>query len=165
MELWNLSDEKLLKECRFEAFVGKGPGGQKRNKTNAAVRLTHVPTGISAIAQESRSQRENKIHALRRMRHKIAMEIRHEIDPINFRVPEWFHEYEGLRMSEKNPFYPATVAAVLDVLKAMGWEVSRAAVMLGITTSALVRFLHDDPPVWERVNRIRGELGLEKLRR
>lgn len=162
---WDLPEDKLLKECRLEAFVGKGPGGQKRHKTNAAVRVTHLPTGIHAIAQESRSQRENKIHAIRRLRHKLAMEIRREVDPLTFRAPEWFHEYEGLRMSDKNPLYPATLATVLDLLAAVHWEVARTAIMLGITTSALVRFLHDDPAAWEKVNRLRGELGMEKLKR
>src|SRR5690242_20878954 len=87
---WLLPDEKLLAQCRFEAFVGSGPGGQKRHKTNAAVRITHVPSGIHAIAAESRSQRENRIHAIRRLRHKLAMEIRREIDPVNYQPPAWF---------------------------------------------------------------------------
>jgi peptide chain release factor 1 len=73
---WELPDEKLTAQCRFEAFVGSGPGGQKRHKTNAAVRYTHLPTGITADAQDSRSQRENRIHALRALRHKLATETR-----------------------------------------------------------------------------------------
>src|SRR5688500_18937049 len=83
---WELPDDKLLAESRFEAFVGPGPGGQKRHKTNAAVRYTHVPSGIHAVATDSRSQRENKIHALRALRHKLAMEMRREIgDPVDYR--------------------------------------------------------------------------------
>src|SRR5436309_855858 len=96
---WELDEEKLLKECRFEAFVGSGPGGQKRQKTNAAVRITHLASGISAIASESRSQLENRIHAIRRLRHKLAMEIRREIEPMEFALPGWLKEYEGLHMS------------------------------------------------------------------
>src|SRR5436309_1154899 len=96
---WELSDDKLLAECRFEAFVGSGPGGQKRQRTNAAVRLTHLPTGTHAIAAESRSQRENRIHAIRRLRHKLAMEIRRNVDLINYRRPEWFGQYEGLHIN------------------------------------------------------------------
>ena len=161
---WELPEEKLLAECRFEAFVGSGPGGQKRHKTNAAVRLTHTPTGIHAVAAESRSQRENRIHAIRRLRHKLAMEIRHEIDGINYRRPEWFVEYEGLHINPKNPLYPAAVAEVLDVLKGMEWSVGKAAVMLSLTTSALTRFLHDDPAVWQKVNAARAELGIKPLR-
>lgn len=162
---WELSDEQLRGQCRFEAFVGSGPGGQKRHKTNAAVRYTHVPTGVHAIASDSRSQRENRIHALRELRHKLAMEIRREIgDPVAYRPPGWWGEYPGLRINPKNPKYASAVAEVLDVLKASHWEVARAAALLGVSTSALVRFLRDDPHLWERVNRMRGELGMKGLR-
>ena len=162
---WELPDEKLLLECRFYAFVGSGPGGQKRHKTNAAVRYTHVASGITAVAQDSRSQRENKIHALRELRHKLAIELpRREIDPLTYRPPGWMADYPGLKMNPKNPLYPAAVAEALDVMKAMGWDVARAAVVLGVTTSALTRFLHDDPAVWTRVNAWRAELGMGSLR-
>ncbi len=157
---WDLSDEKLLAQCRFEAFVGSGPGGQKRHKTNAAVRITHLPTGISAAATDSRSQRENRIHALRNLRHKLAMAAgRVEIDAINFQPPPWLSEYPGLHMSPKNPRYPDTIALVLDVLKAEQWSVPRAAVMLGVSTSALMRFLHEDRPVWRGLIRCGWSLG------
>ena len=161
---WELDDAQLLKLCRFEAFVGSGPGGQKRHKTNAAVRITHLASGLSAIASESRSQRENRIHAIRRLRHKLAMELRREIDTFEYRAPEWFAQYPGLHINPKNPLYPAAVAEVLDVLKAMHWSVGRAAVLLGLTTSALTRFLHDDPAVWTKVNGARAELGMSPLR-
>jgi RF-1 domain len=166
MNSWPLTDEKLLRQCRFEAFVGSGPGGQKRHKTNAAVRLTHLATGIQGIASESRSQRENRIHALRRLRHKLAMEsTRTEIDLLDFQPPTWMQEYlkQGLRISEKNPLYPQMVVTVLDLLKSAQWEPVRAALSLGISTSALVRFLASDPPLWTKVNGIRGELGMASL--
>ncbi len=160
---WELPEETLLAQCCFEAFVGSGPGGQKRHKTNAAVRFTHLPTGISAAASDSRSQRENRIHALRALRHKLATEIRRELDLLTYVPPAWFAEYPGLHMSPKNPKYPNVIAEVLDVLKAMHWSVSRAAVMLGLTTSALTRFLHDDPPLWAKVNRSRTQFGMNLL--
>jgi ribosomal protein L30/L7E len=160
---WELPDDKLLAQCRFEAFVGSGPGGQKRHKTNAAVRYTHVPTGISAIATDSRSQRENRIHALRHLRLKLAMQIRREIDAMNYQPPEWFKEYDGLHINPKNPKFPAAVAEVLDVLKAMQWSAGRAAVMLGLSTSALTRFLHDEPSLWGMVNQTRVSLGMNPL--
>ena len=162
---WELSDDDLLKQCRFEAFVASGPGGQKRHKTNAAVRYTHLPTRITAVETSSRSQRENKIYALRTLRHKLAMEIRREVDPLAFRPPEWFAEYPGLHVNAKNPRYASVVATVLDVLHAMRWGVSGAAVMLGVSTSALTRFLFDDPPLWTKVNDVRRQLGMKLLER
>jgi hypothetical protein len=162
---WELSDADLLAQCRFEAFVASGPGGQKRHNTNAAVRYTHLPTRVTAVETSSRSQRENKIHALRTLRHKLALELRRDLDPLTFRPPAWFAEYPGLHINPKNPRYPSAVAIVLDVFKAMRWSVSGAAMTLGVSTSALARFLFDDPPLWTRVNDVRRELGMKPLER
>src|SRR5438876_107922 len=120
---WALPEAKLLEQCRLDSFVGSGPGGQKRHKTNAAVRATHLPTRISVTATESRSHRENQIHAIRRLRHKLAMELRRKIDTVEYRPPEWFAQYPGLHMNAKNPLYPSAVAEVLDVLRAMQWAI------------------------------------------
>jgi hypothetical protein len=161
---WELPDEKLLAECRFEAYRASGPGGQKKNKSSVAVRYTHLPSGIHASATDSRSQRENRIHALRGLRHRLALEIRHPIDPTVYRVPEWFADYPALHINPKNPLYPSAVAEVLDVIQGMQWSIGRAATMLGVTTSVLTRFLHDDPPLWARVNQARVELGMKPLK-
>ena len=40
------TDDALLAECRVETFRAGGPGGQHQNKTESAVRLTHLPTGM-----------------------------------------------------------------------------------------------------------------------
>ena len=162
---WELPDDKLLAEVRIDSYVASGPGGQKRHKTNAAVRMTHEPTRITATATDSRSHRENHIHALRNLRHRLAMELRREIAELaSYRPPAWLADYPHLRINPKNPKYPAALAEVLDVLKAMQWSIGKAAVMLGVTSTALTRFLHDDPPAWEKVNRVRAELGMKGLR-
>src|SRR3954447_23782362 len=82
--------EALLRQCRFEAFRGPGPGGQKRNKTSSAVRLTHLPTGLSAVAGESRSQHKNRERAVERLRHRLAVEVRRPVEWDAFAVPDWF---------------------------------------------------------------------------
>jgi len=48
--------------------MGHGPGGQHRNKTESAVRLVHLPTGLKVTATERRSQARNRARALERLR-------------------------------------------------------------------------------------------------
>jgi ribosome-associated protein len=62
----------LLAECEVSVFVGGGPGGQHRNKTESAVRLAHGPTGITVTATERRSQAQNRTVALQRLRERLA---------------------------------------------------------------------------------------------
>jgi ribosome-associated protein len=66
-----LPDAALLAECEEEFYVGGGPGGQHRNKTESAVRLTHRPTGVVVTATERRSQPQNRAAALERLRERL----------------------------------------------------------------------------------------------
>lgn len=61
-------DEALLADCRVDTLRAGGPGGQHQNKAESAVRLTHLPSGISVTARESRSQHRNRRVALERLR-------------------------------------------------------------------------------------------------
>ena len=65
------SDAELLRECKVETFRSSGPGGQYVNKTESAVRLRHLPTGIVATSQQERSQHRNKTLCLQKLRAKI----------------------------------------------------------------------------------------------
>ena len=68
-------DEDLaLKDLKVETMRSSGPGGQHVNKTESAVRITHIPTGINAIAREERSQHLNRTLALSRLYEKLREE-------------------------------------------------------------------------------------------
>ncbi|HEX8178071.1 MAG TPA: peptide chain release factor-like protein [Pyrinomonadaceae bacterium] len=66
------SDEDLLQECEVATFRASGPGGQHVNKTESAVRLKHLPSGVVVTAQQERSQHRNKALCLQKLRAKVA---------------------------------------------------------------------------------------------
>jgi protein subunit release factor B len=65
------SDEELLRECEVETFCSSGPGGQHVNKTESAVRLRHLPSGVVVTSQQERSQYRNKAICLEELRKQI----------------------------------------------------------------------------------------------
>src|SRR5438105_3601569 len=143
----NLTDAQLLAQCEVDTYRASGPGGQKRNKTSSAVRLRHLPSGLIVIAEESRSQHENRARALRRLRQALYLKIRVEV-PAEQRTPAALAarpDYQGalgrdgrLHLGRKDPRFWSVVGLVLDVLQAVEARVSEAAAALGISTGNLV---------------------------
>ncbi len=161
-------DDDLLRQCRWEAFRAGGPGGQKRNKTSSAIRITHLGTGISTIANESRKQSVNRAAALARLRHRMTIQVRLPTDVAQFMAPEWFMEKRAakgrFRFVYRRGVDLPVLGLVLDVLASTGWSVADAARMLGLSTSALSGAIYDDPEAWAEVNQRRIALGLCSLR-
>lgn len=154
-----LTDAELLRQCRQERYKASGPGGQRRNKVETAIRLRHAPSGLAAQAEESRSLAENRTRALRRLRERIALSCRAPFDLADPDLPPELLAQIGtdrtLAMNPRNPRYPIAVATVLDALAAAGGSYASAASALGVSTSQLLRFLQADRELWRAVEAVR----------
>ena len=65
------SDTDLLAQCRVRAFRSTGPGGQGVNTTDSAVRIVHLPTGVTVTCRRERSQLMNKRACIARLRERL----------------------------------------------------------------------------------------------
>ena len=153
-----LEPARLLAQCREERYRASGPGGQRRNKVETAVRLRHLPSGVVSQAEEARSLAENRKRAVRRLRERLALNCRAPFDLAEPSLPPEFVEHQrggSLAINQRNQSYPLVVATVLDALVAAKGSYAKAASALGLTTSQVVRFLEADRAVWRLVETVR----------
>jgi hypothetical protein len=159
-----LSDAQLLAQCAVDTYRASGPGGQKRNKTSSAVRLRHGPTGLLVIAEESRSQHENRGRALRRLREALYLKLREEVTAGEIDAllgPSG--DGRRVHLGRKDPRFWPVASLALDVLWAAGGRVAEAAAALGISTGNLIDLLRSHDKVWEQANQFRGRFGHKAL--
>ncbi len=165
-----VSDDALIAQCEVDRYRASGPGGQHRNKTESAVRLRHKLSGVSAIGEDSRSQAENKMHAVRRLRSAIALEIREPIGLESFTASP---RLASMVTAGTAPLgaktrltgtYWAAMAELIDLLVAGQLEIGTTAQRLGITTGALSKLLLHDEQVGRVVNDLRRAKGMRALR-
>lgn len=164
------SDDALIGQSEVDRYRASGPGGQHRNKTESAVRLRHRATGVSAIGEDSRSQAENKQHAVRRLRVAIALEVREPVVLDGFAPSARLAALVaggtaplGAR-TRLTPAYWAAIAELLDLVVAGELEIGTTAGRLGISTGALSKLLLHDDQVARVVNDLRRARGMRVLR-
>jgi hypothetical protein len=164
------SDDALIAQCEVDRYRASGPGGQHRNKTESAVRLRHKRSGVMAIGEDSRSQAENKLHAVRRLRAAIALEVR---EPVQLDGYAPSPRLAALVAGGTAPLgaktrltgeYWAAMAELLDLLVAGALEIGTTAQRLGITTGALSKLLLHDEQIGRAVNDLRRARQMRPLR-
>lgn len=164
------SDDALIGQCEVDRYRASGPGGQHRNKTESAVRLRHKLSGASAIGEDSRSQAENKVHAVRRLRAAIALGVR---EPVKLEGFAPSPRLAALVAGGTAPLgaktrltgeYWAAIAELLDLLVAGDVEIGATAQRLGLTTGALSKLLLHDDQVGRMVNDLRRSRQMRPLR-
>ncbi len=147
-------DSRLLKECEFDEYQASGPGGQKRNRKYSAVRLKHLPTEIEVRSAESRSQKQNRSSALKKLRNLIAINIRSDESPV----------LESLVIGLNNGQYPLFLAKLFDELHICEFRISEVAEKMGISTGKLVKLMARDTQIWQIVNSERRVRGIGPLK-
>jgi len=147
-----LSDEELLRQCRQEFYRSSGPGGQHRNKVETGVRLHHDPSGVMAQSADLRLRGENLKRATRRLRQRIAYEVRAPMQLDAPAVPDEFIAHrrggQSLDVSTSSIDFPLVAATSLDALVSADGSYAKSAKALGVTTSQFLRFLKSDRELW-----------------
>ncbi|MEM6853320.1 MAG: peptide chain release factor-like protein [Planctomycetota bacterium] len=156
--------DRLLAECDARRGRGSGPGGQRRNKVETAVTLTHRPSGVTAQASERRSQAENHRAAVFRLRVNLALAVRGRAGgpPSAW----WTARVRNgrLAINPTHDDFPALLAEALDRLAGRGHDVPAAATELGVSGSQLVKLLRHEPRALVAVNTARQAEGRAPLR-
>jgi len=157
--------ERLLAKCDVRHARRSGPGGQHRNKVETAVILTHRPTGVTAEASERRSQAQNQVNALSRLRIRLALRIRVPAQADYQPSELWRSRCRDGRIvvSPKHQNFPGLLAEALDVLAGRDFDVQEAASVLHCTASQLVKLLQREPAAMQLANNARAGRGLNRL--
>ena len=175
-EHWlTLSDDALVAQCRFERFRVSGPGGQHRNKTDTAVRITHRPTGVVGFASERRSQHQNRAVALARLRRGVALEVRTKLDLDMYHPPSALRRIlprtvqsetpRRERIGPKHREFWTGVGPLLDLFDTVHGSTADCASLLGCSSNQLTKLFAAEPHLWTTANAIRERHGLNPLRR
>ena len=171
----DLDDAKLLRQCQVRAYRSSGPGGQHRNKVSSAVRLKHLPTGVTVHGDQSRSQHENKRLALRRLRMEVACRLRNHVDSAARDLPPAVRSCAftarggpaaGMRRLECGPRdarFWRVAAFLLDTMEAFQGRVAPAAEFIGISTGNFVALLESQRHLLAAAQAIRKNHGCKPL--
>ncbi len=90
------SDQIRRDELDVTFYRSSGPGGQRKNRRDTAVRIRHIPTGITVIATESRYQSQNLKLAMERLREKLEAQSYRPPPRIATKIPRSIKKHRVL---------------------------------------------------------------------
>jgi AraC-like DNA-binding protein len=164
----DLAPANLLAECVVRRQRRSGPGGQHRNKVATAVVLVHPATGIRSEATEKRSQAANQQVAIHRLRVKLAIQVRSNIETGRGRgvSPLWRSRLrtQQISIARTHEDFPSLLAEALDCLNTRDFDVKECAQQLGTSSSQLVRLFKLEPEALVYVNEQRAKRKRKALR-
>jgi len=160
-----MDPDLLMNQCDVHRHRGSGPGGQRRNKVETAVRVCHRPTGIVGIAQERRSQAQNLKQAVFRLRVNLAIGVRCKVEQESTPSLLWRSRCTKGRIAvnETHTDFPAVLAEALDSITMHNMDPKAAATKLGCSTSQLIKLFKTEPRALQWINQYRHQAGLKTL--
>ena len=137
-EILALNEEELGRIVEFDFFKRSGNGGQKRNKTSSAVRVTLKELAISAEDCTERSQKLNRSKALQKLRRKIAMTVRQDMSDEIITI-----------VAPSNDRYPLFLARLIDLLSSVNYSFKECGLKLNLSSSQVEKLLRRDASLWQ----------------
>ncbi len=82
-------EPKILKgDIIIETYRSRGPGGQRKNRKETAIRLRHIPSGLTVVATEHRTQAQNRKLAFQRLKERLLKLTKQRRPRIPTSIPE-----------------------------------------------------------------------------
>ena len=144
-----MDDAAFAGFCRLDFFKATGNGGQKRNKTSSAVRVTLDEYGLAAEDCSERSQHRNRATALMKLRRKLAYSVRLKYQP-----------FERESCSLEHADYPLFLAKLLDLLCECSWDYRIAAEKMNCSSGRMLKLICRDNELLTFYNNMRRNAGL-----
>lgn len=140
-----------------------GHGGQNVNKTETCVRLIFNPLKIAVTCQEFRTQKENKIKAMRLLREEIA--LNNTVPPTDEVLKKYgLYFKNNLHINSKNEDLPIIFAIIISKFIEFQADHKTVAKNFNVSPTRLIKFIFENKKFLEKINSLRVEFNKPILR-